>query len=236
MSVKELVRSTTTTPGVGDFDSTAGTPIVVNRTLATAYVLDSTGTVKALNGGPWPTVAQGDIFYGSAASVISKLTKTATASFLDNSGTSNNPAWAAKAALTKTDDTNVTLALGGTPATSLLAATSLTLGWTGQLAVTRGGTGLANAATGDILYGSAADTLSRLAASTNGRVLTLASGIPSWAGELKPETYIELVEQGSPPSAPAANGVRIYAADAGGKTQLLALFASGAAQVLATEP
>lgn len=38
------------------------------------------------------------------------------------------------AALTKVDDTNVTLTLGGTPATALLQATSLTLGWTGTLA------------------------------------------------------------------------------------------------------
>lgn len=45
------------------------------------------------------------------------------------------------AALTKTDDTNVTLALGGTPTTALLQAVSLTLGWTGQLSVPRGGTG-----------------------------------------------------------------------------------------------
>ena len=37
-------------------------------------------------------------------------------------------------ALTKTDDTNVTLTLGGTPATALLQPTSLTLGWTGTLA------------------------------------------------------------------------------------------------------
>jgi hypothetical protein len=40
-------------------------------------------------------------------------------------------------ALTKTDDTNVTLTLGGSPSTSLLAATSLTLGWTGTLADAR---------------------------------------------------------------------------------------------------
>jgi len=40
-------------------------------------------------------------------------------------------------ALTKTDDTNVTLTLGGSPSTALLAATSLTLGWTGTLADTR---------------------------------------------------------------------------------------------------
>jgi len=41
------------------------------------------------------------------------------------------------AALTKTDDTNVTLTLGGTPASSLLQAVSLTLGWTGTLADAR---------------------------------------------------------------------------------------------------
>jgi hypothetical protein len=43
--------------------------------------------------------------------------------------------------LTKTDDTNVTLALGGTPTAALYSAVSLTLGWTGQLALSRGGTG-----------------------------------------------------------------------------------------------
>jgi len=45
------------------------------------------------------------------------------------------------AALTKVDDTNVTVTLGGTPASALLAATSITLGWTGTLSVARGGTG-----------------------------------------------------------------------------------------------
>jgi len=40
-------------------------------------------------------------------------------------------------ALTKTDDTNVTLTLGGTPSTALLQATSLTLGWSGTLADSR---------------------------------------------------------------------------------------------------
>ena len=47
------------------------------------------------------------------------------------------------AALTKIDDTNVTLTLGGTPSTALLQATSLTLGWTGTLADSR----IASAAT-----------------------------------------------------------------------------------------
>lgn len=41
------------------------------------------------------------------------------------------------AALTKTDDANVTLTLGGTPTTALLQATSITAGWTGTLADAR---------------------------------------------------------------------------------------------------
>jgi hypothetical protein len=46
------------------------------------------------------------------------------------------------AALTRVDDTNVTLTLGGTPSTALLQATSLTLGWTGTLSPARGGLGM----------------------------------------------------------------------------------------------
>lgn len=62
------------------------------------------------------------------------------------------------AALTKTDDTNVTLTLGGTPATALLRATSLTLGWTGSLAVGRGGTG------GTVASGTLLDNITGFAA------------------------------------------------------------------------
>lgn len=75
------------------------------------------------------------------------------------------------AALTKTDDTNVTLTLGGTPSTSLLAATSLTLGWTGTLAATRGGTGFGSYAVGDILQANTTTTLSKLASVVTGNVL-----------------------------------------------------------------
>lgn len=49
------------------------------------------------------------------------------------------------AALTKTDDTNVTLTLGGSPSNALVNASSLTLGWTGQLGISRGGTNCAAA-------------------------------------------------------------------------------------------
>lgn len=52
-------------------------------------------------------------------------------------------------ALTKVDDTNVTLTLGGTPASSLLAAVSITAGWTGTLAAGRLNSNVVQAFTND---------------------------------------------------------------------------------------
>jgi hypothetical protein len=57
-------------------------------------------------------------------------------------------------ALTRVNDTNVTLTLAGTPATALLQAVSMTLGWTGTLSGTRGGTGVNNGASTITLGGS----------------------------------------------------------------------------------
>jgi hypothetical protein len=95
------------------------------------------------------------------------------------------------AALTKVDDTNVTLTLGGTPATSLLAATSLTLGWSGELAATRGGTGFGSYAVGDILYANTTTTLAKLADVATGNAL-ISGGVgvaPSW-GKIGLTTHV----------------------------------------------
>src|SRR3990167_2230022 len=86
------------------------------------------------------------------------------------------------AALTKIDDTNVTLTLGGTPATALLQAVSLTLGWLGALAATRGGTGFSVYVVGDILYADTTTTLAKLVDIATGNAL-ISGGVgvaPSW--------------------------------------------------------
>jgi hypothetical protein len=86
------------------------------------------------------------------------------------------------AALTKTDDTNVTLTLGGSPSTALLHAASLTLGWTGQLSLTRGGTNTSlTASNGGIVY-STATAMAILAgtATANLPLLSGATGAPTW--------------------------------------------------------
>ena len=90
--------------------------------------------------------------------------------FGNATGSSATPSFTSNAALTKTDDTNVTLTLGGSPNTSLLEAVSLTLGWTGQLSVSRGGTG-ASTLTG-ILQGNGTSAVTAITnSSTVGQVL-----------------------------------------------------------------
>jgi len=49
--------------------------------------------------------------------------------------------------VTRTNDTNVTLTLGGTPAGAVIKPVSFTMGWTGQLESSRGGTGVSSLAT-----------------------------------------------------------------------------------------
>jgi len=74
----------------------------------------------------------------------------------DGSGVLSWTTTVTPAALTKADDTNVTLTLGGTPNTALLQATSITAGWTGILSGTRGGTGVNNGSNTITLAGNLA--------------------------------------------------------------------------------
>jgi len=100
------------------------------------------GVLAAANGGTGQSsYAVGDTLFASGTTALSKLAIGVSGRYLSSSGTA--PQWSAPAALTKTDDTNVTLTLGGSPTTALLNAASITAGWTGQLSVARGGTGAA---------------------------------------------------------------------------------------------
>lgn len=113
---------------------------------------------------------------------------SANAWFGNNTSGSAAPAFNSAAALTKSDDTNVTLTLGGSPTTALLNATSLTLGWTGTLGVARGGTNIASYTVGDLIYASGTTTLSKLAIGTTGQLLRVNAG--ATALEYFTPTYI----------------------------------------------
>jgi hypothetical protein len=76
-----------------------------------------------------------------ASDVIALFSTCSGTQYLGADGACHNGSSVTPAALTKTDDTNVTLTLGGTPSTALLQATSIAVGWTGTLSVSRGGSG-----------------------------------------------------------------------------------------------
>jgi hypothetical protein len=131
-----------------DLPSLSGTYVPISRTLTINGVTfdlsaDRTWTISSLpsqtgNNGKY---LQTDGTNASWQTVDALPTQTGNnGKFLTTDGTIAT--WATiplptPAALTKTDDTNVTLTLGGSPSTALLAATSLTLGWTGTLADSR---------------------------------------------------------------------------------------------------
>jgi hypothetical protein len=148
---------------------------------AVSLTLGWTGVLGLSRGGTAAalTAINGGLVYSGAAALA--ITSAGTSGQIIKSAGAAAPTWNTPAALTKVDDTNVTLTLGGSPSTALVNAASLTLGWTGQLGVTRGGTGLAAVATGDLLYGSAANVLSRRAIGSTGDVLTVTGGLPVWA-------------------------------------------------------
>jgi hypothetical protein len=155
-------------------------PIGTNgQTLIVVSGLPAWGVATPSGGGTgFGTFTAGDMLYASGTTAISKLSIGASGRWLGSSGTA--PQWNAPAALTKTEDTNVTLTLGGAPATALLNAASLTVGWAGQLAVARGGTSFSTYTVGDVLYASGTGAFSKLGIGSAGQVLTVVSGVPAW--------------------------------------------------------
>lgn len=147
------------------------------------------GSLPVGNGGTGQaTLTAHGVLIGNGTSGISVTGAGTAAQVLTSNGAAADPTFqdattALGQALTKVDDTNVTLTLGGAPTTALLSATSITAGWTGQLSVPRGGTGLAIVAQGDLLYGSALNTLSALTKSTTATRYLANTGVsnnPAW--------------------------------------------------------
>ena len=145
-----------------------------------AHVLS--GQVGLANGGTSSDLSA----TGGAGQVLKQASTGATVTV----GTVAASEIASGAALTKTDDTNVTLTLGGAPTTALLAATSITVGWTGTLASGRLNANVVQAITNDTnVTGSiAAQNLTlgwtgTLAASRGGfgANISAQSGVPLFA-------------------------------------------------------
>ena len=174
-------------PSAGNLtNSTLGSELAINITDGKLFYKDSGGSVQVIAWKVTPTTAggtgltsytAGDLLYYASGTTFTKLAIGATGRWLGSSGTA--PQWNAPAALTKTDDTNVTLTLGGSASTALLNAASLTVGWTGTLAVSRGGTGTGTAGitafnniTGYTASGATGATSTNLVFSTSPSITT----------------------------------------------------------------
>lgn len=83
---------------------------------------------------------------------------------------------------------------------------------TSTLGPTNGGTGQSTYTTGDILYASAANTLSKLAAGTNGKYLQMTAGVPAWASPPAGSTsYVRVnAVSGTPGRGSTNTTVRYY--------------------------
>ncbi len=108
------------------------------------------------------------LFSGATGKLGRRSTGTGLAQLVNGVLTSPTPA-----PLTKTDDTNVTLTLGGSPTTALVNSASITAGWTGTLSQARGGFGKSSASVtdGQIPIGKTSD------GSWNFNTVTAGTGI-----------------------------------------------------------
>jgi hypothetical protein len=165
--------SVATANGFSGNVATAGTTPVITLTTGVTGLLKGNGTaISAAIAGTDYLVPN-----GSAAGLTNFP--------IFNQNTTGNAATVTTNANLTGDVTSVGNAttIGALKVTNAMLAGSidLTTKVIGIVPVANGGTGLSSAATGDMLYASAVNTWSKLAAGTNGYVLTLSGGVPTWA-------------------------------------------------------
>ena len=131
------------------------------------------GTLPVAAGGTsFASYTAGDLLYASGSTAFSKLGIGTNGYVLTSTGSA--PQWTAASSI---GVTSFQTSLSGlTPSSSTTGAVTLA----GTLGATSGGTGLSTYTTGDIIYASATNTLSKLAAGTNGYILSLSAGVPTW--------------------------------------------------------
>ena len=188
-TVKGVVEEATQTElNAGTDTGATGAKLFATPSKLAVWIQQAALTIDAI----WHFVSAKLRLFNAAKTFYIAFTTAATANrsqaFQDASGTialtSDIPS-VTPAALTKADDTNVTATLTGTPSTALLQSVLITLGWTGQLALSRGGSNKnMTAINGGVVY-TDADSMEVSAAGTSGQLLQSAgAGTPTWVSAL----------------------------------------------------
>ncbi|MDH3463218.1 MAG: hypothetical protein OEM32_06300, partial [Acidimicrobiia bacterium] len=172
---------------LSDVTGTTGTGSTVvfstSPTLTTPIIV-TTGSINDAGGDPYVEFVEATtpvnyfrITQSTAAGNPALLTAVGSANagmILAGSGTGTVQLIAPEVASTDWTNANHSHAAGNSGGAIAISAT------TGTLAEGRGGTNQTTYATGDILYASASNTLSKLAVGTNEDVLRVQGGIPNW--------------------------------------------------------
>jgi hypothetical protein len=190
------------------------TPTFAGLTLSSIPLGPSSGGTGVNNGTSTLTLG-GNTAFSGAFTFTGTLTGNTGVTFPTSGTLATTSQLPTPAALTENNDTNVTMTLGGTPSTALLQAVSMTLGWTGQLAVGRGGTGnstftaysvicAGTTATGAFQNVSGVGTLNQVLISQGAGALPVWGSVPGVtpaALTVTPDTNVTITLGGTPSTA-----------------------------------
>jgi hypothetical protein len=177
---------------------TSGTQSLTTGTSGTDFNISSSGSTHTFNLPDASAMARGAVTIGAqtfagdktfsgtlsttSLTAISGLTAGAVTYPIAHGSSGQVLSTTGSGTLTWTTPSSggVTTISGGTTGLTPNTATSGVVTLAGTLVAANGGTGQSTYATGDILYASATNTLSKLTIGSAGQVLTVSSGIPSW--------------------------------------------------------
>jgi hypothetical protein len=154
------------------------TTVLSNTTLGFGVINSSLTSVGNVATGTWSATAVGVAYGGTGATDASNARTNLGLAIGSNVQAYSSILANVAAGTYDGDDSIVTV---GTITTGTWSATAI--------GSTKGGTGFTTYATGDIIYASAANTLSKLSIGSTGQILRVVAGVPAWSDTIDGGTF-----------------------------------------------